>query len=548
MYKEHFHLRTYPFENTPDPLFYYNSSSHREALASMVYGVREAKGFILISGDVGTGKTTLVQALKQELGEAHLVVEIASPWISSKEAVSVLRTRLGVPQPEEDGEHALMEALKKKLLQFDGEGKRVVLVVDEAHLLPEHTLEGIRLLSNIETGQRKLIQIIFLGQDELVAHLSRYSLRQLNQRIALRFHLGRLALPEAGDYIRFRLRVAGGSETLFTPESIELIAHESGGVPRLINLICDNALLVAYGQSLSRVDAAVVAAAVERMRPPGMLAADTVDAASAGFSPQAGTGRAGGPVPPVELPFATQMPAKPVPPAGPEKHEFPYLPREMPKRANSNLWPMLAIGGLLALVIGALFVWWAMRGPDDRSAPAQMPPPPAQDTVVERAETQPKIEQAPASESMPVPFAPGAGVAKEVTVQKPGDIQAAAVNLYGTWNETAEDIVLTANPALTGAASQSADGNIMLPQLSRKQMVVQGRGSEYFIYYASFKDHAQASAAVDALKEVWHNALVSPAAARGGNVYRVFIGSFTSKDMAESVVRSIWFKYLPAIN
>ena len=263
MYRAHFHLKASPFQNTPDPDFLFESRSHKEALATMAYGVLEGKGFVLVTGDVGSGKTLLTQALKRELGEKHVVVEILNPWISAEEVLAAVQSAVGVENTESANR---WDILKQRLTEIASEGRQVVLVFDEAHQLSERTLIGTCLLSNIENALQKLIQIVLIGQPELDAKLGKYSLRQLQQRISLRAHLEKLTENETADYIRHRVVVAGGSSSLFPQECIDLIYREANGIPRLINLLCEKCLLFACGSGGERVTLASTQDAIKSQR------------------------------------------------------------------------------------------------------------------------------------------------------------------------------------------------------------------------------------------------------------------------------------------
>lgn len=263
MYNEKFLLTASPFLNTPDPDFLFESHSHREALASMAYGVLQGKGFILVTGDVGAGKTLLAQALKREIS-GHVLIEIANPWVTPEEILHALRAGLGLP--ELTGA-ALWEPFRNKLIELADAGRRVVLLIDEAQQMPMRTLEGLCLISNLETATQKLVQIVLLGQTELLDLLNTHALRQLNQRVTLRASLQRLSRDETVQYIRHRLRVAGGSHSLFPIDCMDLIYQESQGTPRVINTLCDKCLLLACGCQSPQVTPEIVQTAIRSLRP-----------------------------------------------------------------------------------------------------------------------------------------------------------------------------------------------------------------------------------------------------------------------------------------
>ncbi|MGB0466835.1 MAG: AAA family ATPase [Pontibacterium sp.] len=259
MYEEFYGLTRRPFENTPDPEFFFATRQHREALATLIYGINESKGFMLLTGDVGVGKTFVLQSLKHELEDQdHIILEVVTPWITPEELFAELPDKLGMDMDPEWGSLVFQSKLKERMEFLHRQGKRVLVILDEAQQLPERTLEGIRLLSNFETKSAKLVQIIFAGQNELNDVLARYSMRQIRQRITLSRSLGNLNELETRQYVEHRLKVSGAKGALFTDASQALIYKASQGAPRLVNLICDNCLITGYAQSLASIDSDVV--------------------------------------------------------------------------------------------------------------------------------------------------------------------------------------------------------------------------------------------------------------------------------------------------
>ncbi len=258
MYKNFYHLSTRPFDHTPDPMFLYLSKGHREVLASMVYGINYAKGFILVAGDAGTGKTTLIQALLKELGPKFVVTHINNPRAGFGEIFYRLSKTMGLKFVEKTQSPESYYALKIALEKTDGTGKRAVLIIDEAHLLSESDLERIRLLSNYETESRKLIQIVLVGQKELYQTLQKDKLKSLRQRIVINRMLETLDRKETERYIRHRLRVAGREAPLFDRKALGRIWEHSRGAPRIINNICDNALMTGYALESRKIGAPII--------------------------------------------------------------------------------------------------------------------------------------------------------------------------------------------------------------------------------------------------------------------------------------------------
>ncbi len=256
MYSSFFGLNEKPFSITPDPRYLFMSERHGEALAHLVYGVTESGGFIQLTGEVGTGKTTLCRTLLlNRMPDNADVAVVLNPQLSALEFLEVICEELGISLPEPRGSiKTLIDTLNRYLLDAHAEGRRAILIVDEAQNLAPDVLEQVRLLTNLETAKQKLLQIILIGQPELRELLARNDLRQLAQRITGRYHLEPLSRAETAQYIEHRLRVAGALGEVFAPGAKRDVFCLSKGVPRLINVICDRALLGAYSLGTRRVD------------------------------------------------------------------------------------------------------------------------------------------------------------------------------------------------------------------------------------------------------------------------------------------------------
>jgi general secretion pathway protein A len=260
MYASFFGLNEKPFSITPDPRYLFLSERHAEALAHLVYGINEAGGFIQLTGEVGTGKTTVVRSLLTQAPKHAEIALILNPRMTPAEFLLAICEELGigVPDGSEDSLKDLVDLLSLHLLNSHADGKRIVLVVDEAQNLSVEVLEQVRLLTNLETETQKLLQIILIGQPELRELLGRVELRQLAQRITGRYHLDPLSADESSAYVRHRLRVAGATREIFSNGALREIHRLSGGVPRLINIISDRALLGAFTEDRHLVSASVV--------------------------------------------------------------------------------------------------------------------------------------------------------------------------------------------------------------------------------------------------------------------------------------------------
>jgi general secretion pathway protein A len=260
MYLSFFGLNEKPFAITPDPRYLYLSERHAEALAHLLYGINEAGGFVQLTGEVGTGKTTTIRSLLAQTPKNAEVALILNPRMTPPEFLLTICEELGIGVPD-SAQHSLkdlVDILNDYLLKAHAGGRRVVLVVDEAQNLAPAVLEQVRMLTNLETNTQKLLQIILIGQPELRELLGRNELRQLAQRITGRYHLDPLSSEETIAYVRHRLRVAGATTDIFTPTALTEIFRLSGGVPRVINVIADRALLGAYTQDRHRVASSLV--------------------------------------------------------------------------------------------------------------------------------------------------------------------------------------------------------------------------------------------------------------------------------------------------
>ncbi len=268
MYTQYFRLEGRPFSIAPDPRFLYLSERHREALAHLLYGLEQGGGFVQLTGEVGTGKTTLCRAFLEQLPSHVDVAFIVNPRLDERELLASICDELGVEHPGETaGLRQLVDSLNRHLLDSHAQGRRTVLVVDEAQNLSTAVLEQIRLLTNLETPREKLLQIVLIGQPELKALLERQDLRQLAQRITARYHLEPLDRDETRAYIRHRLRVCGTAEPLFTQGAMDEAWRLTGGIPRLINVLCDRALLGAYVEEAPRVDRRILRRAAAEVLP-----------------------------------------------------------------------------------------------------------------------------------------------------------------------------------------------------------------------------------------------------------------------------------------
>jgi len=261
VYTEFFGLNEKPFAITPDPRYLYMSARHADALAHLIYGISESGGFIQLTGEVGTGKTTLIRSLLEQLPAKAEIALILNPQLTTLEFLQVICQELRIPATAEDSVRARIDALNAHLLRAYAEARRIVLIVDEAQALTPELLEQIRLLTNLETPKKKLLQIILIGQPELRDLLDRPEMRQVAQRITGRYHLEPLGKEDTALYVRHRMKVAGAQSDVFTPSAIRTLYRRSRGIPRLINVVADRALLAAYTRDQRLVDRRLVVSA-----------------------------------------------------------------------------------------------------------------------------------------------------------------------------------------------------------------------------------------------------------------------------------------------
>lgn len=361
MYASYFNLKEIPFSIAPDPAFLYMSPRHQEALGHLLYGTGKYGGFVQITGEVGTGKTTIIRTLLAQQLDGVAVAMVHNPRQSEQEFVQSICDELGVDYAKANPTlKTLVDALNKHLLAQHELGRRTVLIIDEAQQLAPEVLEQVRLLTNLETNKEKLLRIMLVGQPELAELLARNDLRQLAQRITARYHLTPLTAPESEEYIKHRLKVAGGAADLFTPAAIKAVFRHSGGVPRLINVLADRALLGTYSQSLRQVTAEMVNEAAAEVF--GLPIAPRKAAKPVAPVPAAAE-RARGPR--FTLPSMPKLPAMPAMP------NLPSLPRPSMRQVEYGLG-VIAI----ALAIGLVYRYWDAR-PEPKAVAAKTASAPA---------------------------------------------------------------------------------------------------------------------------------------------------------------------------
>lgn len=268
MYKSFYQLEENPFSVTADPEFFFSSIRHSEAFSHIIYGITERKGILVVTGEIGTGKTTIIRTLMSRLDESVKTALILNPNFSDVQLLRLIVHDLGI-EGKFRNKYELIDALNQFLIQTTNEGSNVVLIIDEAQNLGVKQLEQVRLLSNLETDKQKLLQIVLVGQPELLEKLKLPSLRQLNQRVGVRYHILPLDREELGTYITHRIRIAS-QKTLshninFTDEAVDMIYENSKGTPRMINILCDRALLAGFASETYKIDKHIVHKCVQEI-------------------------------------------------------------------------------------------------------------------------------------------------------------------------------------------------------------------------------------------------------------------------------------------
>jgi len=270
MYTEYYRLAEEPFNITPDPRYLYLTEQHREAINHLLYGIRQRKGFICLTGEVGAGKTTICRALLRELGDSCHTALILNPMLTETQMLRAIVEEFGIHAGKKD-RLGYISLLNEFLLRISSVGQDAVLIIDEAQAMTVQSLEMVRMLSNLETERQKLVQIVLVGQPELRATLNNPALRQLAQRITVRYHLKTMSPEDTDGYIRHRLKIAGQDETRddcvrFEPEAVSEIFRYSNGTPRMINAISDKALLAGYVYRRNTIDRGIVQAALNELK------------------------------------------------------------------------------------------------------------------------------------------------------------------------------------------------------------------------------------------------------------------------------------------
>jgi len=508
MYTKYYGLTSKPFENTPDPLFLFMSNKHREVLASLIYGINSSKGFILIAGDIGTGKTTLIHVLLKEINPDFIIINIINPRAAFNDMLYHIAQKIGVSYKGKDTIN-LVEDIRNKLEKLDQDGRRAVLIIDEAHLISDESLEDIRLLSNIESEKRKLIQIVLVGQNELYNKLQKEALRPLKQRLVINRHLEPLDKKETLDYIKHRLNVAGRRSQLFDQKALSKIWGKSRGIPRVINQICDNAMLIGYALEADTIGPKIIKEVIKDME------------------------------------------------SG-HRHKKP----EIKIYISRFKWLGATVSAVLLVILltryaGNKVYYQQELEPVKKSFSSNETKATELSTteesdkvltnndIVEISEERTNLNRQPLSK--PINEIDAERDDPEDNMKK---VQANEWLLkiarieYGVANHTIIDLIHMANPGIKNVDCIYAGRQIILPHIEKKDLIAKNENGNFHIHYASFYNFGQAHQSVQELIHDNKEAFIIPSKQGDGLVYRVYIGIFKSRYDAESSLNDLKLKYL----
>jgi general secretion pathway protein A len=558
MYFEHFGLRESPFALTPDPNYLFMTDGHKEALASMIYGVQERRGFVLVAGEVGTGKTTLIRHLLGHFGDNVRTCYILNTLVSFDELLEAILGDLALSCPSHR-RLDMIETLNEYLIKETEAGRYVVLIIDEAQHLSSTVLEDLRMLSNLETSQSKLLQIILVGQPEIFRKLARPSLRQLRQRIGLVAQLKPLTFKETTEYIEHRLHVAGRRKgNPFTRAALRKIHAASGGIPRLVNLLCDKALVLAYGDDVTRIRRGIISQVVKERE----FSREPLPAAAATAGARSAIERRGRPVPLWRrLPAAIlllvvvgaaslalwQAPhavgrlrgaptaGSTAAPTGPARSAGPAAPAA-PSEPTAPAAPTVALPELPATDRRP-------AGSAERAAPsAERTAPSAGATAPSAERTEPRAESAAPSSERADPRGPLRIEPKvrEVVVRRGDTLAAIVQRTYGHRTLTLIDHVAMANPTVTDINALDPTSRLRLPPFN-PAATVRKESTRYLVHVLTVPSSAAESLEKLRPTVARRHLLMYQVQVRlthNVDAHRVLIGDFDDRAQAEEFARS----------
>ena len=474
MYNSYFGFSVSPFSVTPDPNFFYTNPVYQEAYANLRYGIESKKGFIVITGEVGTGKTTLLRKLMHNLEGTIHTVFVFNTYLDFTELLRVILYDLGLA-PKEPNKVTMLQELNEYLIAQLKQGHIVTVLVDEAQNLSDEALEGLRLLSNLETDQEKLIQIVLMGQPELQARLDRPSLRQLKQRVALQCRLVPLKDEEVGPYIDFRLRAAGyKGKDLFHPDAFQQIAFYSNGIPRLVNIICDNALLCAYARSQKTVSADIVKEVARDLRlgsEAQLAQAETTPSFVAKTEPQTPIREAANDVP---------------------QHKV----RRIVRVGVETCLTLLVLVAVASLIDPHNFLSNAGKGLEvaKHNLNQWLLFITHQEAFPEKTNAEVKFEQKE----------------QRVIIPSGSSIHRIAADAYGANNALGMDLIKESNPEIKNLSRVSAGKELVLPRLTPETLLRQQSDGSYHLIVASFRSQTEADEYAGRLSNKGYQVTITP--------------------------------------
>ena len=551
MYTKYYGLSQKPFENTPDASFLFLSKQHREILSSLLYGIDSAKGFILVAGDVGTGKTTLINAFLREVAPLSIILHIINPRSTFQDMLEYLIEKIGL-EIKTNNNPALINAIRDQLEMLDTKGRRVILIIDEAHLLKKDALEDLRLLSNIETQSKKLIQIILVGQNEIYDKLNSKKLAPLKQRLVINRHLRPLSKTETSDYIRHRISVAGRHTPLFDKKALVKIWHQSLGTPRLINQICDNALLIGFAMESKIINPKIIKEVIQDMAFDHI----SINHEKIRFFKMALKWSVG-PALAIILFIFFLLP-----------NIFPNLSRQLPSAQPPTNKPFKISEkvsehrNLHETIAKDNQVWLSTAtsispgidpekpeaGKINKSLPKPMPK-----LTPKLVPKQPEIALQPVSpvkknqpKSPPIIdlFGIIGSKTNKIKIIEPGEwLKKILYKEYKTSSDTLIDLVQVLNPAIHDINRIYTGQKILLPNISLTDLIVKNEKGKYYIFYASFYRFSEAEQFLEQLNRNTGKAHLFPVKQKNNLVYRLFIGSFSEYNEALHFLNSLDKQY-----
>jgi general secretion pathway protein A len=479
MYNSYFGFSVSPFSVTPDPNFFYTNPVYQEAYANLRYGIESKKGFIVITGEVGTGKTTLLRKLMHNLEGTIHTVFVFNTYLNFTELLQVILYDLGLA-PKEPNRVTMLQELNDYLIAQLKQGHIVSVLVDEAQNLSDEALEGLRLLSNLETDQEKLVQIVLMGQPELQARLDRPSLRQLKQRVALQCRLLPLEDKEVGSYVHFRLRAAGyKGKDLFHSDAFRQIAFYSNGIPRLVNIICDNALLCTYARSRKTVSVDIIKEAARDLR-----LGSEAQPAQAEITPSVFVAKTE-----TETPIAGA-------PNGVPRHKV----RRMVRVGVETCLTLLVLVAVASLIDPHNFLTNARRGLEvaRHNLDQWVLFITHREGVPEKINAEVKVERKVERREKRVVIPPGSSVYR------------IAANTYGANSALGIDLIKESNPEIKNLSRVTAGKDLLLPSLTPETLLRKQSDGSYRLIVGSFHSLTGAHEYAERLSNKGYQVMITP--------------------------------------